>query len=107
MKLKLKDKVLVIAGKDKGKTGEITAVLPKEGKVVVDKINVAKRHTKPSNKNPRGGILEINRPIDISKLMVIDPATGQPSRVGYKEVKGVKERYFKPTRRPKVKKSKE
>jgi large subunit ribosomal protein L24 len=96
MKLKRDDKVVVILGKDKGKTGTIVAVLPKENKVVVENINVIKRHTKPSQKQPRGGILEIAKPINISKLMVLDPASGKPARVGY-EIKadGTKERIFK------------
>jgi large subunit ribosomal protein L24 len=96
MKLRKKDKVIVIAGRDKGKTGEVLAVMPKEAKVVVEGVNIAKRHTKPSNKNPRGGILEITRPIDVSKLMAVDPDSGKPARVGYKvNEKGVKERIFK------------
>lgn len=96
MKLRRDDKVVVIQGRDKGKTGKITAVLPKENKVVVENINVVKRHTKPSKKQPRGGILEITKPIDASKLMILDPASGKPARVGY-EVKadGSKERIFK------------
>lgn len=96
MKLRREDKVIVITGKDKGKTGTIQAVLPRENKVVVENINVIKRHTKPSNKQPRGGILEIAKPIDVSKLMVLDPATGKPARIGY-EIKpdGSKERVFK------------
>lgn len=96
MKLKREDKVIVITGRDKGKTGTIQAVLPKEGKVVVENINVIKRHTKPSKKQPRGGILEIAKPIAASKLMVLDPASGKPARIGY-EIKadGSKERIFK------------
>lgn len=96
MKLRKDDKVIVIAGRDKGKTGTVLGVLPKENKVVVENINVAKRHTKPSKKIPRGGILDITRPIDVSKVMVLDPASGKPARIGY-EVKadGAKERIFK------------
>jgi large subunit ribosomal protein L24 len=96
MKLKRDDKVIVILGKDKGKTGTITAVLPAENKVVVENINVFKRHTKPSQKLPRGGILDVTRPIDISKLMVLDPASGKPARIGYLiKADGTKERVFK------------
>ncbi|HEY2004755.1 MAG TPA: 50S ribosomal protein L24 [Candidatus Saccharimonadia bacterium] len=96
MKLRRDDKVVVITGRDKGKTGTILAVLPQENKVVVENINVVKRHTKPSQKQPRGGILEITKPIDISKVMVLDPHSGKPARVGY-EIKpdGSKERVFK------------
>jgi large subunit ribosomal protein L24 len=96
MKLKREDKVIVLRGKDKGKTGTVLAVLPKENKVLVENINVVKRATKPSQKNPRGGILDITKPIDASKVMVLDPASGKPARIGY-EVKadGTKERIFK------------
>lgn len=96
MKLKREDKVIVILGKDKGKTGLVKAVLPAENKVVVENINVFKRHTKPSSKVPRGGILEITKPIDVSKLMVIDPASGKPARIAYViKDDGTKERIFK------------
>lgn len=96
MKLRRDDKVVVITGRDKGKTGAILAVLPKENKVVVENINVVKRHTKPSQKQPRGGILEITKPIDAAKVMVLDPHSGKPARIGY-EIKpdGSKERIFK------------
>jgi large subunit ribosomal protein L24 len=96
MKLKRDDKVIVIQGKDKGKTGTVMAVIPAQNKVVVENINVVKRHTKPSQKLPRGGILDVTKPIDASKVMVIDPASGKPARVGY-EIKpdGTKERIFK------------
>lgn len=96
MKLRREDKVIVITGKDRGKTGTVQAVLPRENKVVVEGVNVIKRHTKPSQKQPRGGILEIVKPIDVSKVMVLDPASGKPARIGY-QVKpdGSKERIFK------------
>lgn len=96
MKLRKDDKVVVITGRDKGKTGQVLAVMPATGKVVVEGINIAKRHTKPSQKLPRGGILEITRPIDAAKVMVLDPQSGKPARVGY-ELKpdGTKERIFK------------
>lgn len=106
MKIKRQDQVLVITGKDKGRTGTVTRVLPKLNAVIVDGINVVKRHTKPSNKIPQGGILEINKPIASSKVMVIDPSTGKPSRVGYKITKdGTKDRVFRPSRYSKPKKA--
>ncbi|GAC1369058.1 MAG: hypothetical protein NVSMB39_0470 [Candidatus Saccharimonadales bacterium] len=96
MKLKRDDKVIVILGKDKGKTGTVMAVLPAENKVLVENINVVKRHTKPSNKVPRGGILDVTKPIDASKVMVLDPASGKPARIGYViKADGTKERIFK------------
>ncbi|HEX4201993.1 MAG TPA: 50S ribosomal protein L24, partial [Chthoniobacterales bacterium] len=96
MKLRKQDKVIVITGRDKGKTGVITAVLPAVNMVVVENINVVKRHTKPSNKQPRGGILDITKPISAAKVMILDPSSGKPARIRY-EIKpdGTKERVFK------------
>jgi len=71
-------------------------VLPAQNKVLVENINVVKRHTKPSQKLPRGGILDVTKPIDVSKVMVLDPASGKPARVGYQiKPDGSKERIFK------------
>ena len=85
LKLKLKkgDKVIVIAGKDKGKTGEITKVLVKESKVLVSGINMVKRHTKPSQENA-GGIISKEMPIHISNVAFVDPKTSKPTRLGVK-----------------------
>ena len=106
MKIRREDQVMVITGKDKGKTGKVTQVIPKRNAVIVDGLNVVKRHTKPSDKFPQGGILEINKPIDASKVMVLDPTSGKPARVGYKLTKdGVKERVFKESRYAKPKKA--
>lgn len=107
MKIKRNDQVVVIAGKDKGKTGKVTHVIPATEMVVVEGVNVVKRHTKPSGKHPQGGILDITKPISVAKVMVIDPATGAPSRVSYSIKKdGSKERVFKPSRYAKIKKAK-
>ena len=96
MKLKREDNVVVILGRDKGKTGKVTMVIPAENKVVVEGINIVKRHTKPSSKNPRGGILELTKPINASKVMALDPASGLPARIGYSvKPDGTKERVFK------------
>ena len=85
LKLKLKkgDKVIVITGKDKGKTGEITKVLVKESKVLVSGINMVKRHTKPSQENA-GGIISKEMPIHISNVAFVDPKTSKPTRLGVK-----------------------
>ena len=85
LKLKLKkgDKVIVLTGKDKGKTGEITKVLVKESKVIVSGINVAKRHTKPSQENA-GGIVSKEMPIHISNVAFVDPKTSKATRLGVK-----------------------
>ena len=96
MKLRKDDKVIVLLGKDKGKTGTVLAVIPTENKVVVEGVNIVKRATKPSQKQPRGGILEITKAINASKLMVLDPASGKPARVGFQiKADGTKERIFK------------
>ncbi len=108
MKIIKKDKVIVIAGRDKGKTGEVLAVMPAKSQLIVEGVNIAKRHTKPSQSQPKGGIVEITKPISASKVMVIDPVTGKPARIGYKlGAKGKKERIFKVSKftNPKVKKT--
>ena len=83
MKLKIKkgDKVIVITGKDKGKTGEVTKVLVQENKVIVSGINIAKRHTKPSQESA-GGIISKEMPIQISNVAYVDPKTNKPTRLG-------------------------
>jgi large subunit ribosomal protein L24 len=96
MKLRKDDKVMVMIGRDKGKSGKVLAIMPATGQVVVEGVNLIKRHTKPSQKHPRGGILEIIKPIDASKVMALDPHSGKPARIGF-EIKpdGSKERIFK------------
>ena len=79
------DTVLVLAGKDKGKKGKVQEVDPQNHKVVVEGVNVVKRHTKPRPPaNPAGGILEKNLPIDVSNVMVMDPKKNVPTRIRYK-----------------------
>ncbi len=96
MKIVKGDKVMVIAGRNRGVQGSVLAVLPKKNQVVVEGVNVAKRHTKPSASNPKGGILELTRPIDVSKVMAIDPKSGKPARIGYKiSANGKKERIYR------------
>ena len=82
MKLKTGDKVVVIAGKDKGKEGNITKILKNENKVVVEGINVAKKHVKP-NGQTAGSIVDMELPIDASNVMILDPKTKKPSRIGH------------------------
>lgn len=83
MKLRLKDKVIMLAGRDKGKTGEIQRIIPTSSAVIVERLGIVKRHTKPSNKNPRGGILEVPRPISTSKVALVCPNCNKPTRIGY------------------------
>lgn len=90
------DKVVVISGEDKGKTGTVTRVLADEGKVVVSGVNLVKRHTKPSPRAPQGGIIEREAPIFASKVMPVDPKTGKGTRVRMqKDDKGNKVRVAK------------
>jgi large subunit ribosomal protein L24 len=95
MKLIKGDKVIVIAGADKGKTGTIQKVFPKTNKVIVDNVNVRKKHKKPTQQTPEGSIIEIFAPIDASNVMLVDPKTKKPTKIGYKEEKGKKVRYAK------------
>ena len=82
-KIKKGDQVVVLSGKDKGRTGTVTQVLPKDGKVVVDGLNVAARHRKPNQANPQGGIDRAPAPMAISKVAVADPKDGKPTRVRF------------------------
>ncbi len=96
MKFKIKkgDKVKVIAGSQKGKTGEVSAIITKTNRAVVEGINIIKKHMKPVNNNP-GGIVEMSAPIHISNLSLLDPKSNEPTRVGYKMEGGKKVRYSK------------
>lgn len=93
-KIKKGDKVVVLAGKDKGKTGEVLQVLPKESRAVVQGINVVKRHQRPTQTN-QGGIVEKEAALAISNIAIADPKDGKATRVGIKEVDGKKVRFAK------------
>jgi large subunit ribosomal protein L24 len=95
MHVKKGDKVRVISGKDKGKTGVILAAYPKDSRVLVEGINIVKKHAKPSQVNPQGGIMSFEAPIHVSNVLPIDPKSGNPTRVGYKTVDGTKVRVAK------------
>jgi large subunit ribosomal protein L24 len=82
--LKKGDIVVVISGKDKGKQGKIVRVMPKTPRVKVEGVNQVKRHTKPTQQNPQGGIQVKELPIHISNVMYLDPKTGKPTRLGRK-----------------------
>jgi large subunit ribosomal protein L24 len=98
IKLKKGDTVQVLAGKYKGKTGKIVAVHPSENKVTVEGINIVKKATKPNKAYPQGGIIDITKPIWVSKVAIVEPTTKKPSRIGIKVgEKGVKTRVFKST----------
>ena len=83
MKIIKGDEVVVISGKDKGKKGVVQAVYPKVNKVVVEGVNVHKRHKKPTQQNPEGTVVEMYVPIDASNVAIVDPKTKKASRVGY------------------------
>jgi large subunit ribosomal protein L24 len=78
------DTVVVISGKDAGKTGKVARVLPEADRVVVEGVNLVKRHQRPTPRNPSGGIVEREQPIHASKVMPVDPKTGKGTRVRFK-----------------------
>ncbi len=84
MKIKKGDNVMVMAGKDRGKTGKVTQVFPVEGKVVVEGVNATFKHAKTRKKGEKGQRIEFNGPVNASNVMLIDAKTGKPTRVGYK-----------------------
>lgn len=94
LRVKTGDKVMVITGEDKGKTGTIIKVFPAENKAIVEGIRVATKHRKPTQTSP-GSIEQIELPINISNLMLVDPKTGAPTRVGRREEGGKLVRYSK------------
>jgi len=91
-KIKKGDKVVILSGKDKGRTGEVTRALPRDGKVVVSGVNVIARHRKPSQTNPQGGIDRVEAPMHVSKVAIADPKTGKPTRVRFEVKDGKKVR---------------
>ncbi len=96
IRLKKGDKVVVLSGKYKGETGTILNTHPKENKVTVEGINVVKKAIKPNRQYPQGGIVEITKPIWVSKVAVVDATTKKPSRIGYKlDKSGTKTRVYK------------
>ena len=97
MKIKKGDQVKVITGKYKGTIGEVLQVFPKEDKVIVEGVNIAKKHLKPCQQNPDGGIVEKLLPIHVSNVMAYDSKKKVASRIGYAEEKGKKVRVFKKT----------
>ncbi|MBN9789167.1 50S ribosomal protein L24 [Pseudonocardia sp. TMWB2A] len=87
-KIRKGDKVVVLSGKDKGRTGEVTKVSPKDGKLVVSGVNVAVRHRKPSQTNPQGGLERREAPMFASKVALVDPKSGKATRVRIEEKDG-------------------
>jgi large subunit ribosomal protein L24 len=94
--VKTGDTVVVITGKDKGKKGRVLAAFPKANRVLVEGVNLVKKHTKPNPANPQGGIVTKEAAIHVSNVMIADPKSGEPTRIGYKSLEnGKKVRYAK------------
>jgi len=89
------DKVKVITGKDKGKEAKVLATVPYKQRVIVERINMVKKATRPTQRNPQGGILEIEAPIHVSNVMLVCPSCSQPTRIGRKRVDGTRVRVCK------------
>lgn len=86
MKIHKNDNVIVVAGNNKGSKGKVLKVYPKENRVIIEGVNIHKKHTKPNQKNPQGGIVEKEAPIHVSNVMVIDPKSNEPTRIGTKVI---------------------
>jgi len=96
IKLRKGDNIVVRAGKEKGKTGKVVAVHPKLNAVTVEGINIVKKHMKPNKKYPQGGIIDITKPINVSKVGIVDPTAKKASRIGFVINKdGTKSRVYK------------
>jgi len=100
MHVKKGDKVKVLSGKDRGKQGTVLEAYPKKERVLVEGVNMVKIHAQPSQDNPQGGILNQEATIHVSNVLPIDPKSGEPTRVGYKEVDGKKVRIAKKSGEP-------
>jgi large subunit ribosomal protein L24 len=89
MKVKKGDQVKVVSGKESGKTGKVLRVDTEHRRIVLERLNIVKKHTRPNpKKNPQGGVMEREAPIDVSNVMVVCPACGQPTRVGFRLLDG-------------------
>jgi large subunit ribosomal protein L24 len=94
-KIKKGDTVVILSGKDKGKSGDVIRAIPSEDKVVVQGINMISKHKKPTQGNPQGGIERVEAPMHVSKVAMKDPKSGKPTRVGFKILDGKKVRVAK------------
>lgn len=96
-RIKKNDSVMIIAGKERGKIGKVIRVQPQQGRAVVERLNMVKRHVKPRGPQDSGGILEKEASIHLSNLMLVDPQDGRPTRVGFRVVDGRKMRVSRRT----------
>ncbi len=94
-KIKTGDEVIILAGKDKGQKGKVLKIVKSKDRVLVEGVNVIKKHVKPSAENPQGGIVEKEAPIHISNVALVDPKSGKATRVGYETKDGKKVRVSK------------
>lgn len=95
MKIRKDDKVQIMSGKDRGKQGKVLMVDPKKGKVLVEGLNMFKKHKRPSKQGEKGEVIEISRPLDASNALPVCKSCGEPTRVGFKLENGKKSRYCK------------
>ncbi len=100
-KIRKGDKVIVTTGREKGKTGDVLRVLRSEDRVLVQGVNMVRRHQKPSQINP-GGVMEKEATLHISNIALIDPKTDKPTRVGYRVIEGDRKVRFASRRRPRI-----
>ena len=82
MKIKRDDTVLIISGNDKGKRGRVLRVYPEQDRIIVEGVRMMKKHTKPTQRDPQGGIIEREAPLHVSNVMLVDPKNDEPTRVG-------------------------
>ncbi|HEY8525996.1 MAG TPA: 50S ribosomal protein L24 [Acidimicrobiales bacterium] len=93
LKIRKGDRVRVLTGKDRGKEGEVMRAFPRSGKVIVDGVNIAKKHQRPTQANQQGGIIDKDMPIPVSNVALVCPSCGKPTRVGFKvDASGAKAR---------------
>lgn len=97
MKIKNGDKVKILTGKDAGKTGKVMRIFAEKNRIVVEGVHVVKRHVKPGIVSKEGGIISMERPVDLSNVMLVDPKGDKPIKVGYKLIDGKKYRFNKKT----------
>lgn len=95
MSIRTGDKVRVIAGKDKGKESKVLTVYPHKQRIVIERVNMIKKATRPTQKNPNGGILEIEGTVHVSNVMIVCPKCSQPTRIGRKREDGARVRVCK------------
>jgi large subunit ribosomal protein L24 len=94
-KIKKGDRVVLLTGKDKGRQGSVLRVMPKEERVVVEGLNMVQRHTRPTQSDPQGGIKHKEAPLHVSNVALVDPKTGEATKVGFRIEDGKKVRFAK------------